>query len=146
HIVPFDHHNPSAGGWSIASNLHPVCTCHHQAKTTKTWHTVMHLNGVIIWTSNTGHVHITVPDFALPATVTPRRRPGPAQEFDPTAKTWWENNMTAHRTPPTAAEERAADTDIARNRIRRIRRKFRQHKAIQRLRQRYADDLQPPPF
>jgi Domain of unknown function (DUF222) len=146
HIVPFDHRNPEAGGWSIASNLHPVCTCHHQAKTARFWDAALHRNGIIIWTSSTGLTHITIPDFALPATITPRRKAPPTPEFDPHQKTWWEHNMPPGHNPPTTAEKHATTDDVARNRIRRIRRKFRQHKAIQRLRQRHADDLQPPPF
>ncbi|WP_256978605.1 HNH endonuclease signature motif containing protein, partial [Rhodococcus sp. 14-2470-1a] len=33
HIVPYDHHTPHRGGWTIETNLHPVCTAHHKHKT-----------------------------------------------------------------------------------------------------------------
>lgn len=33
HIIPFDHEQPARGGRTETTNLHPLCTAHHQAKT-----------------------------------------------------------------------------------------------------------------
>lgn len=142
HIVPFDHKNPEGGGWTIASNLQPLCTLHHQAKTARMWGAVMHTHGFIVWTSRSGIVRITLPDFALPAVIPVRRRKKPKGSTAPIEKTWWEKHMPADELPPTREEERSAASIEARNRIRRIRRRFREHKAVLRLR----DRLRPAPF
>lgn len=44
HIVPFDHDDPTSGGWSIAENLHCLCAQHHQLKTSQFW-TITRLTG-----------------------------------------------------------------------------------------------------
>lgn len=142
HIVPFDHKNPTRGGWTVASNLQPLCTFHHQAKTAQMWSAVMHAHGAIVWTSRTGVVRITMADFALPAAVHARRRKKPTKPIEPADATWWEKNMPDTEKPPTREEERAAESIDARNRIRRIRRRFREHKAVLRLR----EQLRPAPF
>ncbi|QCB49798.1 HNH endonuclease [Rhodococcus sp. PAMC28707] len=51
HIVPFDLDNPRAGGWTVGSNLHPVCTCRHQAKTARMWACAMLSGGAILRTA-----------------------------------------------------------------------------------------------
>ena len=142
HIVPFDHGSPEAGGWTIASNLQPLCTCHHQAKTARMWTAVMHAHGAIVWTSRAGIVRITLPEFALPTTVHPVRRSKRVPAIDHTEETWWEKNIPEGQDPPTITEQRAATANEARGRIRKIRRRFREHKAILRIREQH----QPPPF
>jgi hypothetical protein len=146
HIVPFDKANPLRGGWTIETNLHPVCPCHHQVKTDRSW-TVALLHGcAILWTSRTGIRRITLPDPGAPAL--PRRRKRvkrthePELPPDPTARTWWEKNQPPGAEPPTKKDLRHAATDAARARIRNLRRRFREHKVVEDLRQR----AKPPPF
>ncbi|WP_188543401.1 HNH endonuclease signature motif containing protein [Rhodococcoides trifolii] len=37
HVVEFDHADPLLGGWTIGSNLRPLCRRHHNMKTDKHW-------------------------------------------------------------------------------------------------------------
>ncbi|MDJ0361415.1 DUF222 domain-containing protein [Rhodococcus sp. H29-C3] len=144
HIVPFDHNNPERGGWTIETNLHPVCTCHHQAKTSRSW-TVALLRGcAILWTSRCGRRRISLPDpgvLGLPRTHRRGKR-GSEPEPDPVTVTWWEKNQSPGTQPPTTNDLRDAATDVARVRIRNPRRRLREHSAVVRLRQR----AKPPPF
>ncbi|WP_193748946.1 HNH endonuclease signature motif containing protein, partial [Rhodococcoides fascians] len=146
HIVPYDHHTPHRGGWTIETNLHPVCTAHHKHKTANAA-TVAHLaGGIIIWTHTTGIRTLTFPELGCPTTARTRRRRHrrgrPLPEPDTTTPTWWEQHMSPTTPEPTTADLRHAPTDTARTRIRLLRRKLRQHKTIQRLRER----KKPPPF
>lgn len=59
HVVPFDHDNPLAGGWTISSNLQPLCHYHHQAKTLKLWAAAKLDGDGIFWTSLSGLHRIT---------------------------------------------------------------------------------------
>ncbi|WP_245819809.1 HNH endonuclease signature motif containing protein [Rhodococcoides yunnanense] len=59
HIVPFDHNNPQAGGWTILSNLQPLCKFHHQAKTSKLWKAAKLHGDSIYWVSTSGIHRIT---------------------------------------------------------------------------------------
>ncbi len=144
HIVPFDHDNPRAGGWTVGSNLHPVCTCHHQAKTARMWACAMLSGGAILWTGNTGSRRITLPDFSVPNTQPFRvRKKQPATPEDcPDGPTWWEKHMSPHTHPPSRSELARAGTDEARSIIRELRRRFRQHRAAEDAR----DRRRPAPF
>ena len=53
HTIPFDHTNPSAGGWTVRINLGLLCRLHHHAKTTGLWRAVMHDDRSITWTNTT---------------------------------------------------------------------------------------------
>lgn len=144
HIVPFDHRDPERGGWTIETNLHPVCTCHHQVKTSRSW-TVALLQGcAILWTSRSGHRRISLPDPGVLGLPRARRRGkrGSEPEPDPVTVTWWEKNQSPGTQPPTTKDLRDAATDVARARIRNLRRRFREHGAVVRLRER----AEPPPF
>lgn len=142
HIVPFRHAEPRGGGWTIESNLHPVCKGHHQLKTAKLWHASMLNGGAILWTSGAGLRSITLPELGCPSAPRSRKRARPSPATDFTAPTWWEKNMPDDAPEPTAAEHRHAVTDAARTRMRLLRRRFRQHKFIRNLRERN----EPPPF
>ncbi|WP_338886407.1 HNH endonuclease signature motif containing protein [Rhodococcus sovatensis] len=152
HIVPYNHTNPRHGGWSIEENLHPVCTGHHQLKTAKTFTTAMLTGGAILWTSPAGLRTITLPNLGCPTPPRTRKRarkntiPDPDTTTDLTTDTWWETNMPPHTTPPTRTDLNTAHTDTARTRIRIIRRQFRQHKHIQKLREQLRERNEPPPF
>ncbi|MDV8021923.1 HNH endonuclease signature motif containing protein [Rhodococcus sp. IEGM 1330] len=61
HIVPYFHHNPSTGGWTIDTNLHCLCRYHHSLKTMGLWTPVMLADGVEFWISNAGTTAVTVP-------------------------------------------------------------------------------------
>lgn len=59
HVVPYNHERPELGGWTITSNLQPLCHYHHQAKTLKLWAAATLAGDAIIWTPNTGLIRIT---------------------------------------------------------------------------------------
>lgn len=61
HIVPFDHDNPHAGGWTILSNLQPLCSYHHHAKTLRLWACAKLDGNGIYWRSGAGLHRITPP-------------------------------------------------------------------------------------
>ncbi|MFI6429940.1 HNH endonuclease signature motif containing protein [Rhodococcus oryzae] len=61
HIVEYRAHDPIAGGWTIATNLHCLCQFHHQLKTLGLW-TVTALPGhAMLWTSRTGTTALALP-------------------------------------------------------------------------------------
>ncbi len=71
HVVPFDHNDPIAGGWTVRSNLQPLCKYHHQAKTLKLWTAAVLAGDAIYWVSTSGLRHITPSTFGtvvVPAT------------------------------------------------------------------------------
>ncbi|MET0316586.1 MAG: HNH endonuclease signature motif containing protein, partial [Rhodococcus fascians] len=144
HIVPYDHHTPHRGGWTIETNLHPVCTAHHKHKTANAATVAYLAGGIILWTHTTGTRTLTFPELGCPTTARTRRRRQrrPVPEPDTTTPTWWEQHMSPATPEPTTADLRHAPTDTARTRIRLLRRKLRQHKTIQHLRER----KKPPPF
>ncbi|SNX93568.1 HNH endonuclease signature motif containing protein, partial [Rhodococcus sp. OK270] len=95
HIIEYLPHDPIAGGWTIAANLHCLCQFHHQLKTLGLW-TVTALPGhAMLWTSRTGTTALTLPTGAhgshtmkTPAPpISGRRghtpRPSPATSPDP---------------------------------------------------------------
>lgn len=138
HIVPFDQDNPRAGGWTVGSNPHPVCTCHHQAKTARMWACAMLSGAAILWTGNAGFGRITLPDFSVPDAPPLRvrtRRPAPPEDC-PDGPTWWEKHMPPHTHPPSRSELARAGTDEAQRRIRELRRRFREHRAAENARER----------
>ncbi|WP_187776488.1 HNH endonuclease signature motif containing protein [Antrihabitans cavernicola] len=82
HVIPFRHHAPHAGGWTIPSNLQCLCAFHHQLKTMKLWSAKMLPGGIIIWTTSYQTTHITLPDGGMTASppdpdLIPKIRNGP---------------------------------------------------------------------
>ncbi|KAA0023941.1 HNH endonuclease signature motif containing protein [Antrihabitans cavernicola] len=82
HVIPFRHHAPHAGGWTIPSNLQCLCAFHHQLKTMKLWSAKMLPGAIIIWTSSYHTSHITLPDGGMTASppdpdLIPKIRNGP---------------------------------------------------------------------
>ena len=62
HIVPFNHDNPLAGGWTIAENLHPLCIPCHEFKHLGIWIPTMATGRAIIWRHvDSGKIIITYP-------------------------------------------------------------------------------------
>ena len=56
HVVPFNHHNPQAGGLTTPDNLIALCRRHHLLKHRTNWQ-VRHdaAAGTVHWTAPTGH-------------------------------------------------------------------------------------------
>ncbi|HEY5853603.1 MAG TPA: HNH endonuclease signature motif containing protein, partial [Aldersonia sp.] len=65
HIRPFDHTNPRAGGWTIASDLQSLCAFHHALKTAGLWHARALPGAAILWTGPRGDRHLTLPAGGL---------------------------------------------------------------------------------
>ena len=66
HVQRYDHENPQAGGPTSTSNLHCLCTKHHNAKTTGSWDVTIHPDGNETWTSHgDGHTVMTAPNGPL---------------------------------------------------------------------------------
>ena len=62
HIVPFNHDDPLAGGWTIAENLHPLCIPCHEFKHLGIWIPTMATGRAIIWRHvDSGKIIITYP-------------------------------------------------------------------------------------
>ena len=62
HIVPFNHQDPLAGGWTIAENLHPLCIPCHEFKHLGIWTPTMATGRTIIWRHvESGQIIITYP-------------------------------------------------------------------------------------
>ncbi|GAA1456680.1 HNH endonuclease signature motif containing protein [Williamsia maris] len=62
HTIPFDHTNPSAGGWTVRINLAALCRLHHHAKTVGLWQATMHPDRTITWTNpQTGEQIVSYP-------------------------------------------------------------------------------------
>ncbi|WP_338886611.1 HNH endonuclease signature motif containing protein [Rhodococcus sovatensis] len=104
HIVAFDHNDPVAGGWTIQSNLQPLCHYHHQAKTLKLW-AAARLNGDgIFWTSCSGLRRITPSTYGsvmVPDDFVHNRPSSPSP--DPATDHYYQ-----HVADPCAPEEAAA--------------------------------------
>jgi len=64
HVVPFAHHTPIAGGWTIVSNLQCLCQFHHNLKTMGRLRATMLGCGVVVWTSRYGTATVTLPGGA----------------------------------------------------------------------------------
>ncbi|OZF04463.1 hypothetical protein CH300_13735 [Rhodococcus sp. 15-1154-1] len=168
HVVPFDHTDPLADGWTVASNLQPLCAFHHQAKTMKLWAAAKLDGDSVFWTSRSGLRRITpssfgtvmVPGNGVPARKNKRTRtPRPtAPTGDPPdelyAPTWWETYIGEYSEYGDVADtDRAAYVpslgDIARltDPTARadaifLRERFLEHRAVVTARERYR----PPPF
>lgn len=63
HIVEFDHDDPTAGGWTIRTNLGPFCRLHHNLKTAKAWFTERLPEGVIHLTDPLGNHYFSAPEL-----------------------------------------------------------------------------------
>ncbi|MBO0881593.1 MAG: HNH endonuclease, partial [Mycobacterium sp.] len=57
HAIPYD-----KGGETNVDNLGLLCTRHHLLKTHTGWSIVRHRDGVVTWTSPTGHRYYNYPD------------------------------------------------------------------------------------
>ncbi|MDH6677905.1 hypothetical protein M2284_002104 [Rhodococcus sp. LBL1] len=64
HVVPFDHRNPLAGGWTIVPNLQCLCQFHHNLKTMDLYRATMLGGGIVVWTSRYGTRVVTLPGGA----------------------------------------------------------------------------------
>lgn len=82
HTVAFNHHDPSAGGLTVPSNLKCLCRKHHRLKTFHTgWRDQQCSDGTVIWTSPTGRKYRTAPAGAeLFPEISGRRRRTRAHE------------------------------------------------------------------
>jgi hypothetical protein len=143
HVVEYDHDDAHAGGWTIPTNLQPLCKRHHDLKTRRYWTCTTLPGGTHCWTHHTGIQRITVPtnSFRLPAEQSdgqaPENAPVEPSCADPLTEaeasdllyepTWWEQHMTP-------ADHPGNDPSLLAP--------YREHQAI--LARRAA--LQPPPF
>ncbi|MFY2788911.1 HNH endonuclease [Rhodococcus sp. MALMAid1271] len=148
HLVPFDHDDPGRGGWTIVTNLQPVCVFHHQAKTSGAWSAVMLADGAILWSNSLGLRTVTLPELSIAAPRLSRRRrkassrPG-ARPVEPTR---WELDYSGC-IPPTLDDCRSAATDIDRRRLAERRRAYLEHCRVVHARVRYdRTRYDPPPF
>jgi len=148
HLVPFDHDDPERGGWTIVTNLQPVCVFHHQAKTSGAWSAVMLAGGAILWSNSLGLRRVTVPELSIATPRASRRRrrassrPG-ASLLEPTR---WELEYGGC-TPPTLDDYRSATTDIDRTKLAEKRRAYLEHCRVVHARVRYdRTRYDPPPF
>lgn len=148
HLVPFDQDDPRRGGWTIVTNLQPVCVFHHQAKTSKTWSAAMMAGGVILWSNSLGLRSITLPDFSIGSHAgrSRRRKRSSGKETSLSEPTRWELDYSGSA-PPTLADFRAASTDSARKRLAEKRRAYLEHCRVvhARIRQDWSR-YDPAPF
>ncbi|WP_187588928.1 hypothetical protein [Gordonia sp. OPL2] len=49
HLVPFNHADPMAGGWTLLDNIIPLCTPDHQRKHLGIWIPVMNVDRTVVW-------------------------------------------------------------------------------------------------
>lgn len=75
HVVPFLHRNPTAGGWTIVSNLQCLCQFHHNLKTMGRAGASMLGGGVVVWTSRYGTTTVTLPGGTYVRDAAPRLVP-----------------------------------------------------------------------
>lgn len=61
HTIPFNHHDPAAGGQTVFENLKCLCRQHHILKTFGGWCDRQLSDGTVIWTSPTGQIYRTEP-------------------------------------------------------------------------------------
>ncbi|NDZ95056.1 HNH endonuclease [Streptomyces sp. SID6673] len=59
HVVKFDHADPYAGGWTLASNLAPMCPPDHHRKHLGRWRPTMNTDRTITWCNTTTGEEIT---------------------------------------------------------------------------------------
>lgn len=148
HLVPFDHDDPERGGWTIVTNLQPVCVFHHQAKTSGAWSAVMLAGGAILWSNSLGLRRVTLPELSVATPRASRRRrrvssrPG-ASLLEPTR---WELEYSGCA-PPTLDDCRSATTGIDRKKLAEKRRSYLEHCRVVHARVRYdRTRYDPPPF
>ncbi|MGB3770093.1 MAG: HNH endonuclease signature motif containing protein, partial [Rhodococcus sp. (in: high G+C Gram-positive bacteria)] len=61
HVVPFDHDDPTTGGWTVLGNLQPLCRRHHGLKTRKQWRYRMLTDGIVHIRDPHGRDYLTGP-------------------------------------------------------------------------------------
>ncbi|MBY6538294.1 DUF222 domain-containing protein [Rhodococcus sp. BP-349] len=61
HVVPFDHTDPTRGGWTVTGNLTPLCRRHHGLKTRRQWHHRMLRDGIVHIRDSRGNDYLTAP-------------------------------------------------------------------------------------
>lgn len=62
HVVPFDHENPLAGGWTIPDDLIPLCIPCHQVKHLGIWIPTLYPGRIVVWRHrDTGEIVVTHP-------------------------------------------------------------------------------------
>ena len=62
HTIPFNHHDPAAGGRTVIENLKCLCRQHHRLKTFHGgWRDTQLADGTVVWTSPTGRTYRTFP-------------------------------------------------------------------------------------
>lgn len=148
HLVPFDHDDPGRGGWTIVTNLQPVCVFHHQAKTSGAWSAVMLADGAILWSNSLGLRTVTLPELSIaaPHPSRRRRRASSRQGGSPVEPTRWELDYRGC-IPPTLDDCRSAVTDIDRRRLAERRRAYLEHCRVVHARVLYdRTRYDPPPF
>ncbi|MDZ7918352.1 MAG: HNH endonuclease signature motif containing protein [Rhodococcus sp. (in: high G+C Gram-positive bacteria)] len=148
HLVPFDHDDPERGGWTIVTNLQPVCVFHHQAKTSGAWSAVMLAGGAILWSNSLGLRRVTLPKFciATPRLSHRRRRAVARPKANLLEPTRWELEYSGCA-PPTLDDFRSAATDIDRRTVAEKRRAYLEHCRVVHARVRYdSTRYDPPPF
>ncbi|MEH6796961.1 MAG: DUF222 domain-containing protein [Rhodococcus sp. (in: high G+C Gram-positive bacteria)] len=148
HLVPFDHDDPERGGWTIVTNLQPVCVFHHQAKTSGAWSTVMLADGAILWSNSLGLRRVTLPELSIaaPRPSRRRRRASARPGSSPEEPTRWELDYSGCA-PPTLDDFRSATTDIDRKKLAEKRRAYLEHCRVVHARVRYdRTRYDPPPF
>ncbi|OZF46947.1 HNH endonuclease signature motif containing protein [Rhodococcus sp. 14-1411-2a] len=148
HLVPFDHDDPARGGWTIVTNLQPVCVFHHQAKTSGAWSAVMLAGGAILWSNSLGLRRVTLPELSIatPRASRRRRRASSRPGASPIEPTRWELEYSGC-TPPTLNDCRSATTDIDRKKLAEKRRAYLEHCCVVHARVRYdRARYDPPPF
>ncbi|AJW42892.1 hypothetical protein NY08_4892 [Rhodococcus sp. B7740] len=148
HLVPFDHGDPERGGWTIVTNLQPVCVFHHQAKTSGAWSAVMLAGGAILWSNSVGLRRVTLPELCI-ATPRPsrrRRRASARPGASPAEPTRWELEYSGCA-PPTLEDFRCAATENERQKLAVKRRAYLEHCRVVHARVRYdRTRYDPPPF
>ncbi|MGB6183284.1 MAG: HNH endonuclease signature motif containing protein, partial [Rhodococcus sp. (in: high G+C Gram-positive bacteria)] len=61
HVIPFDHDDPTTGGWTVLGNLQPLCRRHHGLKTRKQWRYRMLKDGIVHIRDPHGRNYLTGP-------------------------------------------------------------------------------------
>ena len=148
HLVPFDHDDPERGGWTIVTNLQPVCVFHHQAKTSGAWSAVMLAGGAILWSNSLGLRRVALPELSIaaPRLSRRRRRASARPGASPVEPTRWELEYSGCA-PPTLDDFRSAATDIDRMKLAEKRRAYLEHCRVVHARVRFdRTRYDPPPF
>ena len=150
HLVPFDHDDPERGGWTIVTNLQPVCVFHHQAKTSGAWSAVMLAGGAILWSNSVGLRAVSLPDFSIASPLRRRRRrrksTSAGTSVSPAEPTRWELEYSGCA-PPTLEDFRCAATENERQKLAGKRRAYLEHCRVVHARVRYdRTRYDPPPF